>query len=253
LSYRGKPKGSYGQQRHGTSTFKSFGKGKPNADTLKALRSFEHTSDQHSAKDLMKFAEITPTVIVYLQAWRGISNSEMKRIMESKGDKAKAEKLALIARRRGSAKLMIQDNSKKGKVSRHHFKIVKKKATKEPEKAKEIVKEAEKELAKAETKIIKEESHLPSEKEILDRAQQLYQKENFKGKYEDSAVEQLPTKGELSEEGYLQAAKLDLMTKTDTKASRDVMDYVEGIKNELEKIGFTVEPLAGFDVTDLKY
>ena len=36
----------------------------------------------------------------------------------------------------------------------------------------------------------------------------MYQAENFKPKYDDSAPEVNPTKGELSEEGYLQKAKL---------------------------------------------
>jgi hypothetical protein len=51
----------------------------------------------------------------------------------------------------------------------------------------------------------------------------------------------------------LQKAKLDLMTKSDTKASRQVGDYVENLRAELNKIGFEVIPMEGFSVEDLKY
>jgi hypothetical protein len=43
------------------------------------------------------------------------------------------------------------------------------------------------------------------------------------------------------------------MTSEDTQASRQVMDYVDNLKQQLEKIGFTIEPIAGFDSADLQY
>jgi hypothetical protein len=143
---------------------------------------------------------------------------------------------------------------KDGKAKKmHHFKVVKKtKATKEPEKPKET--EKPKELINETNNPIIESSHkLPTEKEILEKAQSLYMAENFKGKYEDSAPEVLPTKSELAEEGFLQRAKLDLMTKSDTKASREVFGYIDNLRGQLEKIGFTIEPISGFDVSDLQY
>jgi hypothetical protein len=233
------------KRRKGTSTFKSFGKAQPNKDTMRALRSFEHSSDKNSSNNLMRFAEISPSVIVYLQCWKGLSNADMIKVMESKGDKEKAENLAAIANQKGSATMLIQDNSKKGLVSRHHFKVIKKsEAKKEPEKQ---------ELKAEANNPIKEESHLPSEKEIYDKAVEMYQKENFKPVHGDSGLETAPIKSELAEEGYLQKAKLALMTSEDTQASRQVFDYVGKMREELSKLGFDVVPISGFDVSDLQY
>lgn len=47
--------------------------------------------------------------------------------------------------------------------------------------------------------------------------------------------------------------EVDLMTSADTSASRDVMAWVEDMKQQLERVGFTVEPIGGFSVEDLKY
>ena len=136
--------------------------------------------------------------------------------------------------------MYVKDTSVKDKPTTHRYKI----------KAKAKVKE----LAKAEVNPLLSNKHkMPSEKEIYDKAVELYQKESFKGVHGDSGLETAPTKGELSEEGYLQKAKLALMTSEDTQASRQTMDYVDNLRQELEKIGFTVEPIAGFDVSDLQY
>jgi hypothetical protein len=157
-------------------------------------------------------------------------------------------KLAELTKK-GNVEMVVKDASKKDKPKTHRYKIKPKNdSKKEPEKPKEL---AAKEEA---NNPIKESSHkLPSVKEILERAQEMYMAENFKPIHDDSAPETLPTKGELSEEGYLQKAKLALMTSQDTRASRKVMDYVEGLRNELSKIGFDVVPIAGFDSSDLKF
>lgn len=234
MSYRGRTKSNYGSQKHGKSSFHGFGRGKRDADTLAAQRNFESRSKQSQSQDLHKFAEIAPNITVYLKApcewdWPGVDNPAS---------------LAKLAKEKGSVGMVVKDGKAK---KTHNFKVVKKS---------EVKKEPEKQELKAESNnpIKEESSHkLPTEKEIYDRAVEMYQSENFKPRHEDSAPEVNPTKGELAEEGYLQKAKLDLMTKTDTKASRDVMDYVDGIRQQLEKIGFTVEPIAGFDVSDLQY
>jgi hypothetical protein len=54
--------------------------------------------------------------------------------------------------------------------------------------------------------------------------------DNFQPRHNDSAPETLPTKGELAEEGYLQKAKLDLMTSEDTQASRATFDYIDNLR-----------------------
>lgn len=157
----------------------------------------------------------------------------------NKNPQQKAADLATLANS-NPLDMMVKDQ---GKTKR--YKVVKKDQSK---------KEVENELAKAEAIIQKEGGHkLPSEKEILEKAQQMYMADNFQPKYNDSAPETLPTKGELSEEGYLQKAKLALMTSQDTQASRSVMDYVEGLRAELNKIGFEVIPMEGFSVEDIKY
>jgi hypothetical protein len=228
LAYRGKSKGSYGSQKHGRSSWRGSGKAKHDADL--AVKSFESRSKRSQCQDLRMSAPIAKNITVYLKSpgeldWLGVDNP------------GTLSKLA----RKGS---QIEINDSKAK-KKHRFKVVKK-TEKKPEKQ---------ELKSEANNPTKEESShkLPTEKEIYDRAVRMYQEENFSPRHGDSAPEVNPTKGELSEEGWLQKAKLDLMTKTDTKASRDVMDYVDNIRQELEKIGFTVEPMQGFDVSDLKY
>ena len=73
------------------------------------------------------------------------------------------------------------------------------------------------------------------------------------GIYQDFLGTNLPEETELREEGYLKRSQIDLMTKEDGKAATAVMDYVGNIRNELQKIGFDVVPIEGFDVSDLKY
>ncbi len=231
MSYKSRGGHGYGNQaKRGSS--RSGWKGKAKYDTSLAKQSFERRPKLSQKQDLHRFATIAPDIVAYLRSpaefdWQGVDDPTS---------------LAKIAEK-GSVHMVIKDGKAK---KTHNFKVVKKtEATKEPEKIE----------LKTKDNPIKEESSrkLPSEKEIYDRAVEMYQEENFKPKYGDSAPEVNPTKGELAEEGFLQRAKLDLMTKTDTKASRDVMDYVDNVRQELEKIGFTVEPIAGFDVSDLQY
>lgn len=230
MSYNGRSGHGYGNQKHGRSSWKGSGKTKRN--TSLAKKSFEGRSRRSKAQDLHKYAEIAPNISAYLKApgeydWQGIDTPD---------------KLAGLAKK-GSVRIVVKDGNTK---KTHHFKIAEKTEKKE----------SEKELAKSEDNnpILEKPTHkLPSQKEILEKAQAMYMAENFKPKYNDSAPEVLPTKGELAEEGYLQKAKLDLMTSEDTQASRQTLDYVDNLRGQLEKIGFTIEPIAGFDVSDLQY
>jgi hypothetical protein len=239
-SYKGRSKGSYGtQQRHGKSSFHGFGRGKHDADTLMAQRNFESRSKRSQIQDLHRFATIAPNIHMYLKSpekydWKGVDDPNIL---------AKLNIVTKLAKKK-PVHMVVKDGKAK---KEHHFKIIKKsKAKKEPEKQ---------ELkAEANNPIKEEGSHkLPSEKEIYDRAVKMYQEENFKPKYEDSAPEVNPTKGELSEEGYLQKAKLSLMTSQDTVASRQTMDYIDNLRQQLEKIGFDIVPINGFSVEDLQY
>jgi hypothetical protein len=234
------------RKRKGFSTFRNFGKGRPNTDTAKALRSFEHSTSKSDSKAYMKFAEVTPGIVVYLQAWRG--SPDLQKIIQSKDDKEKAANLAGLAAQKGSAHLLVKDDLAK-KTNR--FKVLKKSEAK-----KEVQKElkAIEELSKnEETNPILDARKLPTQKEILERAQQMYMHDNGRQDFQEGVGTNLPERNELQEEGYLQRAKLDLMTSEDGRASRSVMDYVDNLRQELEKIGFTVEPVAGFDVTNLQY
>jgi hypothetical protein len=215
------------------------GSGKAKRDSALAKQSFENRSKRSQSQDLHKFADIAPNITVYLKApcewdWPGVDTPS---------------KLAELTRK-GNVELVVKDSSKKDKLKTHRYKIKKKDANKELKKKQE--------LAKADVVMfnvpLAEKGHkLPTEKEILAEAQRLYQKENFKAIHNESMPEQMPTKGELQEEGLLNAAKLNLMTSQDTQASRSVLDYVDGLRQQLEKIGFTVEPIAGFDVSDIQY
>ncbi len=204
----------------------------PNIDTPDAALIFSHKSKRAQAEDLAKAAHREP-----LEVWiKDTSESDLKGIDTPGSDKTKP----------------------KTKPKTHRFKVTKKseaEKTRKETKAKEI-KEV-RELVKSEPNVVNmiepTSRKLPSEQEILDRAQQLYMAENFKAVHNESMPETLPTKNELAEEGYLQTAKLDLMTSENTKASRQVFDYVDSLRGELEKIGYTVIPLEGFNVEDLKY
>jgi hypothetical protein len=154
-------------------------------------------------------APIAKNISVYLKSpgeldWLGVDNPST---------------LSKLAKK--DSQIEITDSKTKKK---HHFKVVKKtEAKKEPEKQ---------ELKAESNNPIKEESNhkLPSAKEILEKAQQMYMADNFQPRHNDSAPETLPTKGELAEEGYLQKAKLDLMTSEDTQASRATFDYIDNLR-----------------------
>ena len=309
MSYKGRPKGSYGAQRHSKGSWHGGKKGFQH-DTGVARENFESRSRRSQTQDLLKIADLAPDIQAYLHSpnrldWANVDQVDARLIFSHKTQRQKAADLSKLAEKapveawiKNTAQSDIQNvdtpplkgkkESVKAKVIRK-FKIVKKseaeklKAKAEDANAKDrenykrdldsqfregkLSKEAyekarlnaeapkEKELAKAEVNdpIIESSHKLPSAKEILERAQELYQKENFKAAYGESMPEILPTKLELAEEGYLQKAKLSLMTSEDTVASRKVFDYVEGLKAELQKIGFDVVPLEGFDVSDLKY
>ena len=230
MAYRGKSKGSYGNQRHGRSSWRGSGKAKH--DSVLARESFESRSKRSQAQDLRMSAPIAKNIHAYLKAptetdWLGV-DSPSKLVEFAKKD----------------SQIEIRDSKTK---KTHRFKIVKKaEAKKEPEKQ---------ELkAEANNPIKEESSHkLPSAKEILEKAQQLYMKDNGRMDFQEGVGTNLPERNELAEEGYLQKAKLALMTSEDTVASRQVGDYVENLRTELNKLGFEVIPMEGFSVEDLKY
>ena len=277
MSYKGRPKGSYGVQRHSKGSWRGGKKGFQH-DTDAARANFESRSKRAQSQDLVRLAEIAPSIQVYLRHpdrsdWPNIDTPDAALVFSHKSKRSQAQDLAKAAKiepvevwikdtSHSDIKGVDSPGSRQAKIT-HKFKIAtKEKAKKEIAEQQEKVKakEAEKlkELATADVininiPLAESGRKLPTEAEILKEAQRLYQKENFKAIHEESMPEQMPTKGELKEEGLLQAAKLNLMTSTDTKASRQTMDYIENMRAELNKIGFEVIPMEGFSVEDLKY
>lgn len=278
MSYRGKSKGSYGQQKQGKSGFHGFGRGKRDADTLAAQRNFESRSRRSQKQDLMKFAEIAPNITVYLHApnefdWRGVDAPDPHLIFENKNNREKARDLATLATKAKNVEMWVRDTSEsdlKGvdtpgsksmavKPKTKRFRVIKKterkaEVEKELKKQLEKPKEPEKQELKAENNPIKEESEhkLPSEEEIYNEAVRMWQKENASARHEDFMPSTAPTRGELQEEGLLRAAQLSLMTNESTVANRQTMDYIESVRSELNRIGFDVIPISGFSVEDLQ-
>lgn len=66
MAYRGKSKGSYGNQRHGRSSWRGSGKAKH--DTQLAMNNFKGRSKLSQAQDLHKYADIAPNIVAYLRS-----------------------------------------------------------------------------------------------------------------------------------------------------------------------------------------
>jgi hypothetical protein len=243
LSYKGRPKGSYGQQRHSKGSWHS-GRKSVQHDTALARKNFESRSELSQKQDLHRFATIAPNIHIYLKSpnqydWE---NVDTPNILE------KINVVTKLAKKTPVHLVVKDDNAKKTT----HFKLIKKSEAK-----KEVEKEIAKieQLAKSEdaNNPLKEVHKLPTQAEILAEAQRLYMKDNGRMDYQEGVGTNLPERNELQEEGYLNRAKLSLMTSQDTQASRQVLDYVGKMREELSKLGFDVVPISGFDVSDLQY
>jgi hypothetical protein len=283
MSYTEKRRKSFGRGWRGS--------GKAKHDTNLAMQNFKSRSKLSQAQDLHKFASIAPNISVYLKApgewdWKGVdtpsklaeltkkSNVEIVVKDESIKEKPKTHRYKVLRKdlaKKETEKELKRLEKEQEKVKaksasakdRENYKRDLDRLFREGKISKEVYERARlneiEALVKAEPDVVNFtvpiiDSHkLPTQKEIYDKAAEMYMAENFKPKHGESMPETLPTKGELSEEGYLQAAKLDLMTSEDTQASRKVLDYVDGLRQELEKIGFTVEPISGFDSSNLQY
>jgi hypothetical protein len=269
-SYKGHSGSGYGgQRRSGSSGWHRVG-----SNFNRAKRAFERRSKRSKFLDLVKMAEIAPDITAYIKApnrfdYPGIDTVDPALVFEHKSNRAKAQDLAMLATRTKDVEVWFKhtgefdlrgiDTPVKGKkavkvsVKTKRFKVVKKS---------EAAKETEKEIEKVESKVAELKKtepsdsplvggqRLPSHAEIVAKAQELYMKENAR-----FGEETLPTEADLrsEESDYLRRAQLLLMTSEDTLAERKVMDYVEGLRAELQKIGFDVVPLAGFDASDLSF
>ena len=217
-------------------------KGKRSADFL-ANQSFHSRSPQAKRLDLIRLAPLAPNIEAYLRSpnrydWLGVDGIAGSFPEQAKG-------IASLSKEQPDVELIV--NSKcEGQAQTKKFKVIEKDEAKE---------ETARELERVEEQTDKTtKNNLPTTEEIYAEAVRLWRKENTKpvheGFLEDVAD---PTRQELKEEGYLNQAKLNLMTSDDTVTSRQTLDYVDNIRVELEKIGFTVIPLEGFSVEDLSF
>jgi AAA15 family ATPase/GTPase len=201
--------------------------------------------------DLAKQAQIAPNLEVWLRspASSDFPGVDVKLSTNPVERKKQAEDLAKIATEK---KLEVEVREPKNEKPIRRFRILKKE---EAEKLKEQKQKSKAETIEKPQKELKQkeddnspliEGHkMPSKAEILEKAQQLYMADN--GRFQDLVGTNLPEESELREEGYLKRAQIELMTSTDTKATRQVMDYVGTLKNDLEQIGFTIVPIEGFN------
>lgn len=236
LSYSARGGSGYNNNyRKRSLSFKK--KGKFNVDH-KAQENFDNRSLRSQHLDMIRLAPFAPNIEVYLKSpnrfdWPGIDHA--KNLTEQ------AKEISDIKATNGDVSLVV-----KNPEATKQFKVV------EKDKAKD---ETEKELKRAEEQADKTtKNNLPTTEEIYAEAVRLWRKENTKPVHE-GFLENVadPTREELKEEGYLNQAKLNLMTSDDTVASRQTLDYVDNVRVELEKIGFTVIPIEGFSSEDLSF
>ena len=244
-------------------------------DTPNPSLIFSHKSTREKAADLSKLAKKTNNVELWI---KDTSRSDIsgvdtpgkaksketlkakvirkfKIVKKSEAEKLKAKAEDANAKDRENYKRDLDRLFKEGKISKEAYDRARLNAEKTEElvKAKEV--ETVKELAKAESPDVvifssplTEGQHMPSEEEIYAEAVRMWQKENASARHEGFLPSTAPTRGELQEEGFLKQAQLSLMTSENTVASRKVMDYIGSLRGELEKIGFDIVPIAGFEL-----
>ena len=242
-------------------------------DTQKARTNFEHRTVRSKMADLIRMADIAPSIEAYIKApnrfdWANVDGPDPKLIFSHKTKREQSADLAKLATK-APIEVWIKDTSQhdienvdtptkaknketlKGKIIRK-FKVVKKdKAEQEAKEAKKEATEKPKESESIELQSKEENSPLieghkmPSKAEILEKAKELYMHDN--ARFPELGTN-LPEESELREEGYIRRAQTELLTSPDTKATRQVMDYVGSLKNELEQIGFTIVPIEGFSL-----
>ncbi|MCL5949756.1 MAG: hypothetical protein M1490_04695 [Candidatus Bathyarchaeota archaeon] len=245
--------GGYGGNSRRSGSGHKSGKGKGRFNPLaKAKEVFSKRSEQSRIQDLTRIAQVAPNIDAYIQ---DPNKFDIPYVDMPKSQQETIEQLCRLASKEPCDVTIKDKEAKKSKRVR----IVKKETVKsEIEKA---VKEAEDkmiaELMTSENSPILEDKpkrRLPTQEEILAEAQQIWLKDNnaavHEGFFEGVSA---PEKGELAEEGYLQKAKLKLMTTQDTFAERQTSDYLDSMRQQLNKLGFDIVPISGFESIDLRF
>jgi len=201
---------------------------------------FEGRSERSKGQDLVRLAQIAPSVTIWLRdpsRWDlpGIDTPNAQRIFEHRSTRQKAQDLARRARKTKNIELWA------GNVNRYDFdnvdtpargKHVRRFRVMEKEEAKK------QELKRSESEKAKEKKagrHLPTSEEITERATELFQEKQTKAGLPNIS----PEKSELAEAGLLQIAREDLM-RTESKVDSQVLEYVHNLNSELEPMGFRV-------------
>ncbi|MDT8781950.1 MAG: hypothetical protein IAX22_04810 [Candidatus Bathyarchaeota archaeon] len=239
MSYKARGGSGYNTQRKRSLSFKKKGKNK--ADQL-AQKNFASRNLRSRSIDLIRLAPIAPNIEAYLKApnrydWPGVDCIEGSLPEQ-------AQEISKLSKNQQDVKIVVK-NKADDTAKPKQFKVVEKD---------KVQKETEKELKIIETEAKVSKRRLPTTEEIYQEAVRLWRKENTKPIHE-GFLENVadPTRQELQEEGFLNQAKLNLMTSDDTEATRQTLDYVDNIRVELEKIGFTVIPIEGFSSEDLVF
>jgi hypothetical protein len=215
-------------------------KGYPGINFAKEI--FEGRSERSKGQDLVRLAQIAPSVTIWLRdpsRWDlpGIDTPNAQRIFEHRSTRQKAQDLARRARKTKNIELWA------GNVNRYDFDNVDTPARgKHVRRFRVMEKEEDKkqELKKTETKKTEEKKHtLPSKQQIIERAQELHmQKEVKQGLPAISAEE-----SELKESGEFEKARSELMRGEKSKADAQIESYVHDLNSELEGMGYRIVPI----------
>jgi hypothetical protein len=225
----------------GTLKRKGFGsKGRyPGINMAKQV--FAEKSQRSRTQDLLKMAEIAPSVEAWLKCPNrldlpGLDTPDAALVFSHRSKRSQAQDLARAARRKVPVEIWIGDPSKvdlqgvdtpgSKKPKPRRFKVV------EKEEGKKL------ELKRA-TEEKKEGRKLPTKAEILERAQELHKVELVKQGLPVISAEEK----ELKESGTFEEARADLMRGEKSKADPQIEAYVHDLNGELEPLGFQVVPI----------
>jgi hypothetical protein len=198
---------------------------------------FEARSQRSKTQDLLKMADIAPSVTAWLKCPNrldlpGLDTADADLVFSHRSKRSQAQDLARAARRKVPLEIWIRDTAhsdlegvdtkRKEPKTVKRFKICRKDQAKETEK-----------------KIDPKGRKLPTKPEIIERA-----KEKF---LEEQARMGLPTitpeEQELKEGGYFEGARAELMRGEESKVSGEVLKYIDDLRSELEPQGYTIVPI----------
>jgi hypothetical protein len=227
-------------RRQSVRILQARGKGKGNPGIKVAQEAFESRSQRARTMDLLKMADIAPSVSAWLKCPNrldlpGLDTPDAELVFSHRSKRSQAQDLARAAKRKVSVEVWIGDPSKvdlKGidtpsskKPKPRRFKVV------EKGKADAV------ELKRSESKKAEEKKHtLPTKTQILEKAQAIHKEELVKGGLPVVSAEE----SELKETGDFERARNELMRGEQSKADSQVLQYIDDLRKELEPLGFSI-------------